>query len=214
MTQTRSGRSRPQDATYEHGQQQRGGRPTRQRRQVGRLHPTRNCLPEQVRTSSIASLNQCLADATVVRSQLKFAHWNVKGPNFYQLHELFDELAGILEGHGDTMAERAAALGGQALGTVRIAAQSSDVPALSKDDTDGLAMVEQVADGLAALDATLFEQIQAAEERNDLDTADLLNEVSRDVSRALGFLEAHLQGRPMARSGPDSAPMQGQPPTR
>lgn len=214
MSQTYASQgSRQGDATYERGQSQRLDRRTQQHEQVGRRYPTRNYLSEEVRNGGIAALNQCLADTVVLRSQLQFAHWNVKGPNFYQLHELFDELAELFEDHIDTIAERAAALGGQALGTARMASQASTMPALSARETDELAMVEQLADNLAALDATLYQEITAANQRNDLDTADLLNEVSRDVSKALGFLEAHLQGRPMATAGSGSPPARG-PPTQ
>lgn len=169
----------------------------------------RSHLQEEVRASSVAALNRCLADATVVHSQLKFAHWNVKGPDFYQLHGLFDDLAATLEAHVDAMAERAVALGGQALGTVRLAAHSSEVPAISKRDVDAPAMVEQVADNLATLDATLFEEIRAAEGHDDLATADILSEVSRDVTAALGFLEARLQGRETAAAGAGDPPVRG-----
>jgi starvation-inducible DNA-binding protein len=55
-------------------------------------------------------------------SQTKQAHWNVKGEEFYQLHELFDEIAEELVKFMDMVAERATALGGEALGTVRMAA--------------------------------------------------------------------------------------------
>jgi starvation-inducible DNA-binding protein len=196
-----SHRNHQRDATYERGGPQRRGRPTAQHRQVGRLYPTRNHLSDAVRTNSIAALNQCLADATAVRSQLKFARWNVKGPNVYQLRQHFDELAATLEEHVDAVAERGVALGGQALGTVRIVSHASEVPALSKRDTDGPAMVEQVAESLAALDATLYEAVVDAEECGDLDTADLLEAVSRDVSAALGSLEAYLQGQPTSTTG-------------
>lgn len=202
-------RSQEQNASDERGATQRRGHPTRQRRRVGRLDPTRSHFQEEVRASSVAALNRCLADATVVHSQLKFAHWNVKGPDFYQLHGLFDDLAATLEAHVDAMAERAVALGGQALGTVRLAAHSSEVPAISTRDVDAPAMVEQVADNLAPLDATLFEEIRAAEGRDDLATADLLSEVSRDVTAALGFLEAHLQGRETAAAGAGDPPVRG-----
>lgn len=204
-------RNQQRDAADERGESQRLGRPTAQHRQVGRLYTTRNHLPEAVRTNSITALNQCLADAMVVRSQLKFAYWNVKGPTFYRLHELFDELAATLEEHVDAMAERAVALGGQALGTVRIAAHASEVPALSKRDTDGPAMVEQVAESLGALDASLYRSVDDAEERGDLDTVDLLEAVSRDVSEALGFLEAHLQGRSSPTGGHERARLQDRP---
>jgi starvation-inducible DNA-binding protein len=161
---------------------------------AGRLFPTWNYLPEGTRRTNVAVLNQCLADLVVVRGQVKTAHWNVKGPTFAQLHELFDEIAETLEPHIDEVAERATALGGLARGSVREAARETAIPPLPPNLVTGEALLEELADSLSILDAELFRQMEAAEQQRDLDTVDLLNEVSRDVSKALWFVEAHLQG--------------------
>ena len=163
--------------------------------QTGRLFPTQNYLDRNVRTTSIAALNQCLADITSVNMQCKSAHWNVRGPDFYQLHELFEDLVDELDDHIDMVAERATALGGQALGTAPVVAQQANVPQLQPTVSEEQSLLEQIATSLATLDATLYEQINRVSEQGDLDTADLLNEVSRDISKALWFVEAHLQGQ-------------------
>ena len=165
---------------------------------TGRLFPTRNYLSENVRTSSIAALNQCLADITAVNMQCKSAHWNVRGPDFYQLHELFEDLIETLETHIDMVAERATALGGQALATAPVVARQANVPDLQPTLSEEQALLDQIAASLATLDATLYEQINRVSEQGDLDTADLLNEVSREVSKSLWFVEAHLQGQGIA----------------
>jgi len=171
------------------GQQFGGGLESQQ-------YPTRNYLPEGIRTASIQRLNRCLADTTVLMTQAKYAHWNVKGMQFIGLHELFDELAETLEDHVDTIAERATALGGEALGTARMAVQSTTVPPVQRGAVSGPQLVESMAECLAVHDANLSQDIEAAEGSGDVDTADLLNEVSRDVSKYLWFLEAHLQDTP------------------
>lgn len=159
-----------------------------------RLFPTKNFLDQNVRSTSITALNQVLADLTAVTMQCKTAHWNVRGPNFYQLHELFEDITETLEPFVDDVAERATALGGQAMGTAPAVAQQSNVPQMSPTLSREQAILEQLATSLAAFDATLYEQINAVSEQGDLDTADLLNEVSREVSKMLWFVEAHLQG--------------------
>jgi len=161
--------------------------------QTGQQFQTRSYLPENVRTTSIGMLNQCLADLSAITMQLKHAHWNVKGIEFYQLHELFEDLIETFEPHIDTVAERATALGGQALGTTFAVAQNTTIPQLSRGPVDGQTLLDEVAYRLSILDANLYQQIETASEQNDLDTADLLNEVSRDVSKALWFVESHLQ---------------------
>ena len=78
------------------------------------MHPTRNDLSTKTRTKVVAVLNARLADAIDLQFQAKQAHWNVKGPNFIALHELFDRISGDLGGQVDDMAERITALGGTA----------------------------------------------------------------------------------------------------
>src|SRR6266511_3486675 len=81
---------------------------------ASRTFTTRIDIPEQSRRLLIELLNARLADAFDLYSQLKQAHWNVKGSDFIQLLE-----------HVDAIAERATALGGLALGTARLAASAS-----------------------------------------------------------------------------------------
>jgi starvation-inducible DNA-binding protein len=155
---------------------------------------TRIDLPSETRTRMIALLNQQLADTFDLYSQTKQAHWNVKGAQFYQLHELFDRLAEELAGYADLIAERATALGGIALGTVRVAAAGSRLPEYEAGVTDSMPTVDALAARYAALAASTRAAISAADGQGDLDTADLFTEASRGLDKALWFLEAHLQG--------------------
>ena len=157
------------------------------------MFSTRNDLAREVRGKMISLLNQQLADTFDLYSQTKQAHWNVKGAQFFQLHELFDKLAEELLGYVDLIAERATALGGLALGTVRMSAANSQLPECELEITDSLPTVESVADRYSGLAASTRQAIQSAESQGDADTADLFTEISRGVDKALWFLEAHLQ---------------------
>ncbi|MGB3533487.1 MAG: DNA starvation/stationary phase protection protein Dps [Microcoleaceae cyanobacterium] len=159
-----------------------------------RLYSTRIDLPEETRTQIVEILNQSLAATLDLKTQVKQAHWNVKGMNFYQLHELFDEMAGELEGYVDMIAERATALGGTALGTARIAAAESILPEYPLDIIDGKDHVIALAERFAAYAKLVRNDIDYTDELGDADTADLYTEVSRTVDMRLWFLEAHLQG--------------------
>lgn len=165
-----------------------GQTPTRQFR-------TRGYLSQNVRDTSIQRLNRCLADSVVLHSQAKYAHWNVKGLQFHSLHELFDEIADEFEDHVDDIAERITSLGGQAVGSTYMAASSSTIPPLSTEAVTGIEFIELLADRIARHDANLAGDIQTATEAGDVDTADLLNEISREVGEQLWFLEAHIQGQ-------------------
>jgi starvation-inducible DNA-binding protein len=141
--------------------------------------------------SMIALLNQQLADTLDLYTQVKQAHWNVKGPHFIALHELFDKLAEDIEGPVDDIAERVTALGGVARGTARDAAARSRLKELGRDFYDHK-LVAELADRYAALAATTRAAIDTASEQGDADTADLFTGISRGLDKALWFLEAHL----------------------
>src|SRR5947209_1374797 len=89
------------------------------------LYETENDLPKAAREELIPLINQRLADALDLQLQLKQAHWNVKGPNFIGLHELFDDIDESVEGYVDLIAERIVQLGGIAEGTARAVAARS-----------------------------------------------------------------------------------------
>jgi starvation-inducible DNA-binding protein len=155
------------------------------------MFSTRNDVQREVRGRMIELLNQQLADTFDLYSQAKQAHWNVKGAQFFQLHELFDKLAEELAGYVDQIAERATALGGLALGTVRMSAANSQLSECDLDVSDSLPTVEALAERFATLAGSTRQAIEAAEGQGDADTADLFTEVSRGLDKSLWFLEAH-----------------------
>lgn len=160
--------------------------------------PTSSRLPEQTRREVIQELNRTLADTTILRTHAQFAHWNVKGMAFYGLHDLFEEIYEMLAEHADLIGERITALGGQALGTAGIAVQNCRVPAMPTEIVSSQEFVQVLAERLAVHDEYLRAAITSATEMDEPDTADLLNEISRDVSQVLWFLDAHLQTRPLS----------------
>ena len=157
-----------------------------------RFYPTRNDLSASVREQVVTILSQSLAASLDLKTQTKQAHWNVKGKDFYQLHELFDEMAGELEEYVDMVAERVTALGGTALGTARMAAGQSILPEYPTDIVGGMDHVTALADRYAAYAKHVREAIDTTDELGDADTADLYTEVSRTIDKRLWFLEAHL----------------------
>jgi starvation-inducible DNA-binding protein len=160
---------------------------------IKKTFSTQNDMAAETRKNMIDLLNQQLSDTFDLYSQTKQAHWNVKGAQFYQLHKLFDELAGGLLAYVDVIAERATALGGVAQGTVRMASDSSRLSEYPAGGIDSLPAVEALVKRYAALGATTREAIDTADEAKDMDTSDLFIEVSRGLDKWLWFLEAHLQ---------------------
>jgi starvation-inducible DNA-binding protein len=159
------------------------------------MFKTRIDLPENNRTKLIELLNARLADAFDLQSQAKQAHWNVKGPSFIALHELFDQVADSVREHVDTIAERVTALGGVARGTARLAAQASGLKEYPLDIAEGLDHVNALAGAMATFGAAARRAIDQSDEFGDKDTADLFTAVSRDIDKLLWFVEAHGQAK-------------------
>jgi starvation-inducible DNA-binding protein len=159
------------------------------------MHKTRNDLSNNLRKSVCELLNARLADAVDLKLAMKQAHWTVKGPNFIALHELFDEIAGRIEGHIDDVAERIAALGGSPEGTAQVAAKRSGLKPYPLDLEDGKDHLEAVAGRLAAFGKGVRAAIDDSDKMGDADTADLFTGISRAIDKDLWFVEAHLQAK-------------------
>ena len=157
------------------------------------MHNTKNDLSKENREKLVELLNERLADATDLKSQAKQAHWNVKGIHFFQLHELFDQVATAAEAHTDLIAERATALGGTALGTIRVAAQNSSLSEYPIEITEGRDHVDALSTALADFGKKVRAGIDEAGKLDDQDTADLFTEISREIDKLLWFVEAHIQ---------------------
>lgn len=154
---------------------------------------TKNDLPEATRIKMATLLNARLADGIDLMLQAKQAHWNVKGPEFIALHELFDKVADAASEAVDLLAERAVQLGATAEGTIRIASKRSALPEYPLDVVDGRAHVNTLSDRLAAYGKSVRVAIQEAASSGDDDTADIFTEISRNIDKHLWFVEAHAQ---------------------
>ena len=157
------------------------------------MYTTKNDLPEQTRTRVIELCNARLADSIDLQTQMKQAHWNVKGPNFIALHELFDKINEDVEDYVDLIAERVVQLGGTALGTARSIVQRSQQKEYPLNIANGRDHVEAVSSALATFGKAARQAIDSSDEMRDKDTADIFTEVSRGVDKWLWFVEAHLQ---------------------
>jgi starvation-inducible DNA-binding protein len=157
------------------------------------MFKTKNDLSEAIRVKAIELLNARLADCSDLETQVKQAHWNVKGPNFIALHELFDKINEEVEDYVDEIAERAVQLGGVAEGTARMVAKKTSLTEYPLSAVDGRSHVEALSSALAAFGKAARKAIGEANELGDLDTADLFTEVSRGIDKWLWFVEAHLQ---------------------
>ncbi len=158
------------------------------------MHPTKNDLSKSTRAKVINLLNARLADALDLQMQAKQAHWNVKGPSFIALHELFDKVAESVEEAIDQLAERAVQLGGTAEGTLQAVTKRTSLKPYPLALVDGLAHVDALSNAMAIYGKKLRAAAGDADKLKDDGTADLLIALSQDADKYLWFVEAHLEG--------------------
>ena len=159
------------------------------------MYKTKIDLSEKVRRNVAAILNDRLAYAIDLQSQIKQAHWNVKGPNFIALHELFDKLSDVVLEQIDEIAERVTSLGGTAEGTVAVAAKRSKLKNYPLSITAGKDHLFYLSTQMSVYGKAVRAAIGETDELGDADTADLFTGISRDVDKDLWCLEAHLQDK-------------------
>jgi starvation-inducible DNA-binding protein len=157
-----------------------------------RTFPSGVGVPENNRQALIALLNQRLADGSDLRTQVKWAHWNVKGMHFIQLHELFDSIAAHLEDQTDSIAERITTLGGVANGTAREVAAKSGLKEADLTASDGPSMLKFLVHNVAHHANALREAVQESDDLGDPITCDLFTTLTRELDKDFWFLEAHL----------------------
>lgn len=149
-------------------------------------------LSNHIRRQAIALLQARLSDALDLEAQTKQAHWNVKGPQFIQLHDLFDRVHSVAEEFADTIAERIVALGGIADGRVQSTAATTTLLEYALHAAGGEAHLKAISDALAHFGARIRTDIELAASAGDAVTADLFTQLSRETDKQLWFVEAHL----------------------
>lgn len=159
-----------------------------------KARPSRHPLTAATRGKLVDLLNARLADLGDLRSQVKQAHWSLRGPRFIALHELFDKMAGELDVLIDEVAERATALGGRALGTARLTAEHSKLPEFPAKASADLEIVAILADRYGKTTGLTLAAVDKAEDLGDKVTGDLFIRITGELDKNLWFLESHLDG--------------------
>jgi len=150
-------------------------------------------IEKNARVRLVEDLNARLADGLDLWSQVKVAHWNVKGPQFASLHPLFETFATSLANFNDAVAERAVTLGGLAYGTVRHVAAHSKLPEYPAETTRGMEHVRLLAERFDVFLSGLRETRALGEKSGDVDTVDLITGVISEFEKNTWFLRASLE---------------------
>ena len=151
-----------------------------------------NGITDEARKELAEGLAELLADTYGLYLKTHGYHWNVEGPMFRTLHLMFEEQYQELATAVDDIAERIRALGRYAPASYTEFASLSEIPE-AKSVPEAMEMVKDLADGHEALVARARKLVSAAEEANDVATADLVT----------GRIEVHEKTAWMLRSTAD-----------
>lgn len=154
--------------------------------------PTQIQLNENQRSSLVKGLNTALGSTIDLALQVKQAHWNIRGPQFFARHELFDKVAGHLFDLSDKLAERAGTVGGYAEGTVRLSSQGSVLPEYNLKAREGRDHIVALTERYGTYTKMLRERLHELSEIDDPATEDLYVESLRTAELDLWFLESHV----------------------
>ncbi len=157
------------------------------------LYRSPSPLPEQSRSVIIAALNERLVDGLDLHSQIKVAHWNIKGPQFAALHPLFETFAVSLATHNDSIAERAVTLGGKAYGTSRHVGKTSKLPDYPQETTRDMEHVKLLAERIEVYLDGLRQSRKLFIDQGDDDSEGLVTGIITEFEKHAWFLRASLE---------------------
>jgi len=159
-------------------------------------------LGEKERRTSCENLNQVLADSITLRDMYKKHHWQVTGPTFLQLHELFDKHAGEQTALIDTIAERIQLLGGVSIAMAPDVAETTSIPRPPKGREEAPVQISRLlqAHEIILLEARSMAK-QAADSGDDGTNDLLVSDVIRLNELQVWFVSQHVVDVPLVHAG-------------
>ncbi|TXE14043.1 Dps family protein [Algoriphagus aquimarinus] len=140
----------------------------------------------------VEKLNDLLANYQVYYQNLRNFHWNVSGPNFFELHAKFEELYNAANLAVDETAERILTLGARPLSSYQEYIETATIKE-AKEILEPTKMVETVKSNLNTLLQLERETLEAAESSNDEGTASLMSDYITAKEKVVWMLSAYLR---------------------
>ena len=142
---------------------------------------------------TVKNLNQLVADMTVFYQKLRHYHWNVKGPQFFMLHEKFELIYTEVGDVIDELAERIVGLDGVPLHTLSAMLENTSL----KEDNENPQpdkMVNRIVDDMELIVGKLQTAIEESEDSIDRTTTNLLDGIKDGLEGHLWMLKSWQQG--------------------
>ncbi len=159
-------------------------------------------LTEEQRQGVTELLNRDLSDAYLLLIKTKKFHWDVVGPQFRSLHQLWEEQYQTLTETIDSLAERVRTLGGFPVGTAQGFLEYGSI----KEQTDNIPlateMVAQLVDDHELIIRNLREHVDACSEQfHDEGTADFLTGLMEGHEEMAWMLRSFIEGEALQADG-------------
>ncbi len=172
--------------------QQAGGQ-SHETQRYGQIVAMPHGLAEKVAKSSVAMLNQALADTITLRDMYKKHHWQVVGPTFNELHLLFDKHYEAQVELVDLIAERIQVLGGISLAMAADVAEETNIPRPPRGREPATVQLSRLIDAHTLIIKEARANAEKAQDAGDSGTNDLLvSDVLRTNELQVWFLSEHL----------------------
>ena len=140
----------------------------------------------------IKLLNELLANYQIYYQNLRNFHWNVSGPNFFELHAKFEELYTAANGGVDAVAERILTLGARPYSSYEEYIRHSGIQE-AKEVNEAKSMVETVRNNLNDLLVLERKTLEAANDHGDEGTASLMSDYITEKEKVVWMLSAYLR---------------------
>jgi starvation-inducible DNA-binding protein len=140
----------------------------------------------------VKKLNELLANYQIYYQNLRNFHWNVAGPNFFELHAKFEELYTAANLAVDEIAERILTLGERPYSSYAEYIDNSGIKE-AKQVKEAMKMVEIVRDNQNDLLSLERKTLEAANEAGDEGTVSLMSDFITQKEKVVWMLSAYLR---------------------
>ena len=145
---------------------------------------------EDMKKTSIETLNRYLVDFSILSLNTKQAHWNLQGLNFIAIHEMLDDFYEMLQKYVDIFAERLVQLNCSAIATPEYLVQNTRFEEYPSNLSNALDHLRELQIRYALVANSLREDVDLSEA--DAATIDYYTQALEELDKSVWFIEAHL----------------------
>lgn len=136
-------------------------------------------------------LNQLLSNSFVLYVKLHRYHWYIEGRQFFQLHEVFEEMYNVFATYNDEIAERILMIEGKPLATMAKYLDESTLKEANADDTEAEMIAQLIKDYEQVRSEITEDGIPLAEHKGDEPTLDMLIAIQSMLEKYIWMLKAY-----------------------